>query len=119
MSYVPRYDKGDWIADCDVCGRKYKASQLQQRWDGLYCCHQDWEIRQPQDFVRGVPDNQLAPWTRPEPSDNFIPITYGPISTGPFNMSVSNSVTLGIRYIVYNPNVEAINASALNLQPLG
>ena len=76
MSYTPRYDKGDWIADCDVCGRKYKASKLRQRWDGLYCCPQDWEIRQPQDFVRGVPDNQLAPWTRPEPADSFVPIAY-------------------------------------------
>ena len=53
MSYIPRYDKGDWIADCDVCGRKYKASELTQRWDGLMCCDDDWEIRQPQDFVRG------------------------------------------------------------------
>ena len=76
MSYTPRYDSGDWIADCDVCGRKYKASQLKQRWDGLMCCHQDWEIRQPQDFVRGVADNQLAPWTRPEPTDSFVPLTF-------------------------------------------
>ena len=76
MSYYSRYDKGDWIADCDVCGRKYKASQLQKRWDGLMCCTQDWEIRQPQDFVRGVADTQVAPWTRPEPADQFIPINY-------------------------------------------
>ena len=75
MSYKPRYDKGDWIADCDVCGRKYKASILQQRWDGLMCCPDDWEIRQPQDFVRGVPDTQIAPWLRPEPTDRFIPVT--------------------------------------------
>lgn len=75
MSYIPRYDKGDWIADCDVCGRKYKASTLQQRWDGLMCCPDDWEIRQPQDFVRGVPDTQIAPWLRPEPNDRFVHVT--------------------------------------------
>lgn len=75
MSYIPRYDKGDWIADCDVCGRKYKASVLRQRWDGLMCCPDDWEIRQPQDFVRGIPDTQIAPWLRPEPNDRFIPVT--------------------------------------------
>ena len=72
MSYTPRYDKGDWIADCDVCGRKYKASQLIKRWDGLMCCEDDWEIRQPQDFVRGVADTQIAPWLRPEPQNQFI-----------------------------------------------
>jgi hypothetical protein len=76
LSYTPRYDNGDWIADCDVCGRKYKASALSQRWDGLMCCDDDWEIRQPQDFVRGVPDTQIAPWLRPEPPDSFIPINY-------------------------------------------
>ena len=64
LSYISRYDKGNWIALCDVCGRKYKASLLKKRWDGLMCCDDDWEIRQPQDFVRGVADTQIAPWTR-------------------------------------------------------
>lgn len=72
MAYIPRYDKGDWKALCDVCGREFKASRLQKRWDGLMCCVSDWEIRQPQDFVRGVADTQIAPWTRPEPSDSYI-----------------------------------------------
>lgn len=36
------------------------------------CCPDDWEIRQPQDFVRGVADTQIAPWLRPEPSNSFI-----------------------------------------------
>ena len=76
MSYTARYDKGDWKADCDVCGRTYHASQLTQRWDGLMCCRNDWEIRQPQDFVRGVPDTQITPWSRPEPNNQFIEINY-------------------------------------------
>ena len=75
MSYYSRYDKGDWKAICDVCGREYKASVLKQRWDGLMCCPQDWEPRQPQDFVRGVPDPQLVPWVRDEAQDQFIPVT--------------------------------------------
>ena len=77
MSYYSRYDKGDWKALCDVCGREFKASQLNKRWDGLMCCKQDWEPRQPQDFVRGVSDPQLVPWTRPEPTDSYLPITIG------------------------------------------
>lgn len=75
MSYYSRYDKGDWKAICDVCGREFKASQLNKRWDGLMCCKQDWEPRQPQDFVRGVADPQLVPWVRDEPTDSFIAIT--------------------------------------------
>lgn len=71
MSFYSRYVKGEWNALCDVCGRKFKNIFLKQRWDGLMCCPQDWEIRQPQDFVRGVPDPQLVPWVRDEPTDTY------------------------------------------------
>jgi hypothetical protein len=95
LSYTSRYDNGDWIADCDVCGRKYKASALSQRWDGLMCCDDDWEIRQPQDFVRGVPDTQIAPWLRPEPPNYFLPITLSQLE---LVQSVSNvSITTYFR----------------------
>jgi len=72
MSYKPSWSNGNWKADCDVCGRTFKASELQMRWDGLMCCSQDWEIRQPQDFVRGVADRMATPWSRPEGSNQFI-----------------------------------------------
>jgi hypothetical protein len=52
-----------------------KASDLRQRWDGLKTCTEDWEPRQPQDFVRGVADYQAPPWTRAEPANNFIDVT--------------------------------------------
>lgn len=76
MPYSARYDRGDWKTVCDVCGREYKASQLKQRWDGLKTCSDDWEPRQPQDFVRGVADTQAPPWTRPEQANSFVPIEY-------------------------------------------
>ena len=72
MSYKNSYDPGLWEAICDVCGRKFKASSLQKRWDGLMVCPGDYETRQPQDFVRGVADTQVPPWTRPEAQDTFI-----------------------------------------------
>ena len=96
MSYISRYDKGDWIAICDVCGRKYKASLLKKRWDGLMCCDDDWEIRQPQDFVRGIADTQIAPWLRSEATNSFVAVTTAqPMVVYP---SVSNS-TLQVQYI--------------------
>lgn len=117
MSSYARYDKGDWKADCDVCGRTYKASQLQKRWDGLMCCTQDWEIRQPQDFVRGVADTQVAPWTRPEPADQFIPIHFTPPAV---LISVTETVTLST-LLTPNPlkSTKAINGSVLNSITLG
>jgi hypothetical protein len=72
MSYFSRYDKGEWATICDVCGRKFRNQDLRQRWDGLKTCSDDWEPRQPQDFVRGVADYQAPVWTRPESSDKFV-----------------------------------------------
>jgi hypothetical protein len=76
MSYKSRYDRGDWKAICESCGRIVKASQLKKRWDGFMVDERCWEPRQPQDFVRGVADYQAPPFTRPEPSDQFVPIPY-------------------------------------------
>lgn len=66
------YIKGDWNAVCDECGRRFRASQLKKRWDGLMVCSQDYEVRHPQDFVRAKADNQLVPWIKREVSDVFI-----------------------------------------------
>lgn len=56
---------GDCNAICYVCGFKRKASEMKQRWDGVYCCTEDWEPRHPQDFVRSTPVETAPPWTQP------------------------------------------------------
>ena len=70
------YKSGDWNAICAVCGFKYKASQLQKRWDGIYVCKDDYEVRHPQDFVRSRPDQKPLPFTSSEPDDLFTSVTY-------------------------------------------
>lgn len=62
---------GDWNVVCYECGRKRKASYMKRHWQGYYVCPEHWEMRQPQDFVRGVEDIQTPPWTQPMPSDQF------------------------------------------------
>lgn len=71
MTYSTRYDGGSWNGICDSCGRQYKAPELRKRWDGFYVCSLCYEPRQPQDFVRGVVDQQAPPWTRPVPTEVF------------------------------------------------
>jgi len=139
MSYFPRYDRGDWSVLCDVCGRKLKASDLRQRWDGLKVCTEDWEPRQPQDFVRGVADYQAPPWTRPEPANNFIDVTQSQwlqtFSQSTTNLllkvyrllnyqtvkAVSSVTTLLIKIYIPRPPITAkgINGAALNTVTLG
>lgn len=58
---------GDWNAVCYQCGFKRKASYLVKNWQGYYVCPEHNEPRQPQDFVRAVPDVQTPPWTQPAP----------------------------------------------------
>ena len=62
---------GDWNVACFFCGRKRKASEMARYWKGFYVCPEHWEPRQPQDFVRGIPDNQAPPWTQPQ-ADVFV-----------------------------------------------
>lgn len=62
---------GDYNSVCYQCGRKRKASTLLRHWQGYYVCEEHWEPRQPQDFVRSVPDVQTPPWTQPMPENQF------------------------------------------------
>lgn len=62
---------GNWNAVCYQCGRKRKASMLRKHWQGYYVCPEHWESRQPQDFVRAIPENPTPPWTQPMPADSF------------------------------------------------
>lgn len=60
---------GDHNAICDICGFKFKASDLMKQWDGLRVCKEDFSVRHPQEFVRGRKDDQSVPWTRAEGTD--------------------------------------------------
>ena len=66
------YKHGDWNAECDICGFKFKASQLRKTWDELYVCQADYEVRHPQDFVRGVKDDPSVPWERPFQDPQYL-----------------------------------------------
>lgn len=73
-----QWQSGRWNAICDVCGFKFKNTQLKERWDGLMVCQSDWETRHPQEMIRAIPDENKLPWTRPEGTDTFISVTYIP-----------------------------------------
>ena len=128
MSYFPRYDRGDWSVLCDACGRKMRASDLRQRWDGLKVCPEDWEPRQPQDFVRGVADYQAPPFTRPEQGDVFVPLTYIYDNDGwPFIKPVSSTAKVTLQQLrfrispttlVVSPTTSTLTTSITRLSRL-
>ncbi len=68
------YEDGQWNFTCYFCGRKRKSSEGRKHWQGFYICldHDPGLLtRQPQDFVRGIPDGQAPPWVQPQPADDF------------------------------------------------
>jgi len=83
------YVRGEWNAACDQCGRVFKSGQMRLRWDNARVCSACWEPRQPQDFVKGIPDNMSVPWARP-----WVP-NFGTIETDP-------GAPLGVPYLGEN-----------------
>lgn len=92
---------GGWNMLCQVCGFKYKNVDMKERWDGVWCCPEDWELRQPQDFVRGVADDMAVPYTAPEPAPSFSGPQ--PVPTG--NVVVGTP-SLYLNGVLSNPGVD-------------
>lgn len=66
------YSDGQWNVTCDLCSKKIKSSTATKTWDNFYVCRHHREARNPQDFLRGVKDEQTVPFSRPEPTWQFI-----------------------------------------------
>ena len=96
------YKRGSYNAWCQRHGGKVKAEDLRLEWDGLRVCKACFELRHPQDMVRGVVDLMGVPWSAPEGQDEFIlnaeiqGITTAPFGAGPDNLW-DHSNTLCVR----------------------
>jgi hypothetical protein len=100
MGRFDYYEAGSWDVRCDECGFKYKAEGLRLRWDGFMVCERCWEPRQPQDFVRGIVDQQAPPWTRPDTyNDNYFCTTFGGFPTP--GVAVVGCAVVGRSYVAF------------------
>lgn len=113
------YADGQWNFICDICGRQNKSSDGVKTWDGFYVCRVHKEVRNPQDFVRGVREDLRVPWTRPVAPDQFVSTEYDRSFTDAISLpeafAKGFSTTFGI--FIYDAaaiNGTAINAGALN-----
>ena len=69
------FEAGSWNYFCDLCGKKGKSSDARKTWDGHRVCSHHNEVRNPQDFVRGVEDDQSVPWTRSDDGSQSLTLT--------------------------------------------
>lgn len=105
MGRADYYADGDWNALCYECGKKFKASSLLRHWQGYWVCSRCFEVRQPQDFVRGVPDVQTPPWTQPQPADVFIYFCTPNGRTAIAAFAVAGCAIAGFVDPAFDPNV--------------
>lgn len=87
----------EYNALCDVCGFKFKASQLKKRWDGFMVCNDDWEPRNILDFYRTRSDAHILPFTRPDDS--------GENTWTPTVVNVTGTYSLNATYVVDSNNL--------------
>ena len=72
---------GQWNVVCDRCGTYQKSGDVTKTWDGLIVCKPEvkrgcFEHRHPQDFVRAIKEDTSVPFTRPDPGDRFVDVTF-------------------------------------------
>lgn len=69
----PGYEPGNHWVQCDRCAAAIRSEDARITWDNLIVCPDDWEIRHPQDFVRGRYDDiQAREPRRSESADVFV-----------------------------------------------
>jgi len=66
------FKMGSFYRISERTGFATRAENTKREWQGLFVEKRVFEPRQPQDFVRGVPDIQTVPYSRPRPADVFI-----------------------------------------------
>lgn len=69
------YNPGDWYQIDDLSGFKIRASRSRKipggQTGGMIVAPERWESQQPQDFVRGVVDNQMVEQPRPRQPNQY------------------------------------------------
>lgn len=66
------YKPGSFYRICDRTGFATRAERTSQEWNNLIVRDDVYERRQPQDFVKGVQDNQTVPQARPRQPNVFL-----------------------------------------------
>lgn len=66
------YVHGDFYRVDDRTGFPERARNTRKEWTGLIMHKDRWEYRHPQDFVKGVFDDQTVPEPRPLTEDPFV-----------------------------------------------
>jgi len=101
------YKLGSFYRICDRTGFAFRAERTSKEWNNLIVADRVWEARQPQDFVKGVIDNQTVPNPRPRQSN-----PYAGSSTSP-QFQVFGDLPSGSSFEVQNRSINVLRASSV------
>ena len=96
------YKPGQWNVHCDVCGFKFKSSEIKKRWDGLMVCHQDYELDHPQKFLRVPQEKITVDYVREQSDDTFIYVCTARGATAFVGLAEAGCARAGITSPSYN-----------------
>lgn len=105
------YKLGSFYRIDDRTGFATRAERTSTEWNGLIVSDRVYERRHPQDFVKGVPDNQTVPFPRPRQPNTFVGTStsaqvevYGDLPTGPSLYVQSGSITVNHASSIVDPS---------------
>lgn len=101
-----RYVPGDFYRICDRTGFKVRASATSKEWTSAIVRSISSEPRHPQDFVRGVTDDQTVQDARPRQTDVFI---------GPLQTTVAVAAAAGANVIAVTSTAGMANSDRLEI----
>jgi hypothetical protein len=102
MSRADYFAPGQWNFYCDLCGRKNKSGNAMLTWDGHYVCKEHKEVRNPQDFVRGVAAEAAIPWRR---SNSGWQTPTPPVYGGWFALGIQTATASGFGTGSWHPRL--------------
>lgn len=111
-----RWKIGDYLMRDDESGKIHYASEMIRRWDGHYVRMDQYETRQPQEFVRARKDPTALTEVRPDQSfvkacdyTPFVGATTTETITGPashlFEVDGIGEMEIGCSFIVHSEPV--------------
>jgi hypothetical protein len=111
---------------CPVCGFQKKNFEMQQRWDGIWVCKEDWEPRNILDLYRNRPDAHVLPFTYPDndgtsvaPTINGNTLSFAnEISRGTYlgtsGVSAITGLSFTVKQFFYNGTVTKIEWNGID-----
>lgn len=70
------YKAGLWNVICDRCSLQVKSNEIRREWTGSLVCPSCYETRHPQDFLKVRQDRIAVPFSRPDPEETYVAVSY-------------------------------------------